>query len=82
MFQYIRTVAVLANGPDDVTNGNIFRVTGPLWGEFTGRRWIPRTKASDAELLNFLWSSPEQTVEETIATRVIWDTITLIMTSL
>ena len=24
---------------------NIFRVTSPLWGEFTGHRWIPRTKA-------------------------------------
>ena len=23
------------------TNGNIFRVTGPLCGEFTGPRWIP-----------------------------------------
>ena len=32
------------------SNGNIFRVTGHLCGEFTGRRWIPRTKASDAEL--------------------------------
>ena len=32
------------------SNGNIFRVTGHLSGEFTGRRWIPRTKASDAEL--------------------------------
>ena len=36
------------------SNGNIFRVTGPLCGKFTGRRWIPRTKASDAELLCFL----------------------------
>ena len=35
---------------DDVTNGNIFRVTGPLCGEFTGDRWIPLTNASDAEL--------------------------------
>ena len=26
-----------------------FRVTGPLCGEFTGYRWIPLTKASDAE---------------------------------
>ena len=26
------------------SNGNIFRVTGPLCGEFTGRRCIPRTK--------------------------------------
>ena len=31
------------------SNGNIFRVTGPLCGEFTGHRWIPSTKASDAE---------------------------------
>ena len=29
-------------------NGNIFRVTGPLWGEFTGSRWISHTKARDA----------------------------------
>ena len=26
------------------SNGNIFRVTGPLIGEFTGLRWIPHTK--------------------------------------
>ena len=32
-------------------NGNIFRVTGSLCGELTGHRWIPLTKASDAELL-------------------------------
>ena len=30
------------------SNGNIFRVTGPLCGEVTGHRWIPLTKASDA----------------------------------
>ena len=36
---------------------NIFRVTGPLCGEFTGHRWIPHTKASDAELWCFLWSA-------------------------
>ena len=28
-------------------SGNIVRVTGHLWGEFTGHRWIPLTKASD-----------------------------------
>ena len=32
------------------TNGNSFRVADPLCGEFTGHRWIPLTKASDAEL--------------------------------
>ena len=31
-------------------NGNIFRVTGHLYGEFTGHWWIPRTKASDAQV--------------------------------
>ena len=35
------------------SNGNIFRVIGPLWGESTGHRWIPLTKASDAELSYF-----------------------------
>ena len=38
------------------SNGNIFRVTGHLCGEFTGHRWVPRTKASDSELWCFLWS--------------------------
>ena len=35
------------------SNGNIFRVAGPLCEEFTGHRWIPLTKASDAELWFF-----------------------------
>ena len=35
------------------SNGNIFSVTGHLCGEFTGHRWIPRPKASDADLLMF-----------------------------
>ena len=45
------------------SNGNIFRVTGHLCGEFTSPRWIPRTKASDAELWCLLWSAPELTLE-------------------
>ena len=38
------------------SNGNIFCVTGPLCGEFTGH------PASDAQLWCFLWSAPEQTI--------------------
>ena len=44
------------------SNGNIFRVTGPLCGESTGDRWIPHIKTSNAELwffylpLNKRWS--------------------------
>ena len=41
------------------SNGNIFRFTGHLCGEFIGDRWIPHTKARDAELWCFLWSAPE-----------------------
>ena len=55
------------------SNWNIIRVAGPLWGESTGHRWIPLTKASDVELWCFLWSAPEQTVEQTIETPVILD---------
>ena len=57
------------------SNGNIPRVTGPLWGESTGPRWIPLTKYSDAGLWCFLWSAPEQTIEQP----VIWDVIALII---
>ena len=37
------------------SNGNIFRASGHLCGEFTGDRWISRTKASDAELWCFVF---------------------------
>ena len=37
-----------------LSNGNIFRVTDPVCGEFTGDQWIPLTKASVAELSCFL----------------------------
>ena len=56
------------------SNGDIFRVTGPLWRESTGHRQISLTKASDAELWYFLWSALEQTVEQTNETLVIWET--------
>ena len=38
---------------DDAIKWKHFRVTGHLCGEFTGLRWIPRTKASDVELWFF-----------------------------
>ena len=61
---------------------SIFQVTGLLCGEFTGDRWIPLTKASDAKLWCFILSAPGPTVEQTMATPVIRDAIALIMTSL
>ena len=64
------------------SNGNIFRVAGPLWGEFISHRSFPLTQASDAEFSSFLSSAPEQTIDQTIETPVIWDAMALIMTSL
>ena len=64
------------------SNGSIFRVTGPLGGKLTGHRWIPLKKANVAELWCFLLSMPEQTVQKTIETLMIWDAIALIMTSM
>ena len=51
--------AYLSSHMKTSSNGNIFRVTGPVCGEFTGPRWFPHTKATDAELWCFLWSTPE-----------------------
>ena len=64
------------------SNGNSFRVTCPLFGEFTGHRWISPTKASDVELWGFLWSAPEPTVGQTPETPEIWDANALTMTLL
>ena len=40
-------------GTMTLSTGIIFRVTDPFCGEFTGHRWIPLTKANDAELWCF-----------------------------
>ena len=41
------------------SNGNIFRVTCRLCGEYTDHRWIPRKKASDKAIWCFLGSAAE-----------------------
>ena len=65
------------------SNGNIFRITDPLWGEFTYHRWIPLTEANDAELWYFFFDLHQnKMVEQTIETQLIWDAVALIMTSL
>ena len=52
------------------SNGNIFHVEREI------------TKASDAEFWRFLLSAPEQKVEQTFETPVIWDAFALIMASM
>ena len=46
------------------SNGNIFRISDLLCGEFTGPRWIPSTKAFDAELWCFLYLRPNKQLSE------------------
>ena len=60
------------------SNGNIFRVTGPLWRESTGHRWIPSHSPVTWSFDVFF----EQTVEQTLETPVIPDATAPIMTSL
>ena len=67
---------------DDVIKWKYFPRYLPSCGEFTGHRWIHRTKASDAELWYFLWFASEPTVEQTMEMLLVWDAIALIMTSL
>ena len=49
------------------SNGIVFRVTGPLWGEFTGHRWFPLKKPVTRSFdvffemrLNKRWSKPSR----------------------
>ena len=44
-------IAILCTHMMTSSNGNVFRVTGPLCGEFTGHRWIPLTKARRGALI-------------------------------
>ena len=60
MNERVKVIAVISRHMMTSSNGNIFCVTVPLRREFTGYRWIPRTKACDAELWCFYWSAPEK----------------------
>ena len=57
------------------TNGNIFRVTGSLCGEFIGRLYIPLTKASNAELWCFLWSAPKKNDWVNTSLTIVYSTV-------
>ena len=59
LYTSVATMWWTTNSMMTSSNGIIIRVTGHLCGEFTGPRWIPHTKASDAELWCFLCSAPE-----------------------
>ena len=43
------------------SNGNIFRITVFLWGEYTVHQWVPLTKTCDTERWCFFWSAYDAT---------------------
>ena len=55
LYRHNLTLRCPAHSMMTSSDGNISRVTGPLCGEFTGHRWIPHTKASDAGLWYFFY---------------------------
>ena len=60
--------------------GSNIRVIGHLCGEFTGYRWIPRTKANDAEFYVFCGLRLNKRLSG--LRLVVWDAIAPIVTSL
>ena len=57
------TKYIVASHHDDVIKWKHFPRYLPLVRRITGPRWIPLTKASEAELWCLRWSAPEQTAE-------------------
>ena len=55
-FQITSVAIVYSNVYSGADQGNIKTLRHwPLCGEFAGDRWIPRTKASDAENVSIAW---------------------------
>ena len=52
-----KTIAWMYSSHNDVIKWKQSPLYWSLCGEFTGHRWIPLTKASDADLWCFLWSA-------------------------
>ena len=67
-------------------NGNIFRVTGPLCGEFTGPDELPAQRPVTRTLDVFfdlrLNKRLSKLIKSPAARLVIWDSIVVIMTSM
>ena len=63
---------------DDLWHCNVFRLTGPLWGNPQVSDWFQTQNANNADLWCVLWCQRDQTVAQTIALPLIWDANALI----
>ena len=50
---------------------NAFRITGPVWGESIGHRWVPITKANNGKLSVFFVVCLNKFLKKMVETRVI-----------
>ena len=55
-----------------------FRITGPLWEEFTGHLLFPLTGGQSCNALVFLLPLASKSVEQTVEFLVIWDDLAFI----
>ena len=65
-----------------ISNGTIFRVTGPLCGEFTGPGDFPAKRSVTRSFDVFFDLRLNKRLSKKNARLVIWDTIVVIMTSM
>ena len=65
---------------DEASHGDVFCITGPLWGESASDLWgettgwlgSPLQRTSNAELWCFVCWMPEQAIEEVVELQVIY----------
>ena len=81
MFYIIQGIHAIYYNYDDIINWKHFPRYWHLWGESTGHRWLPSQRPVTRSFDVFFDMRFEQTVEQTLETPVIWDVISLIMTS-
>ena len=63
IYEHIFYFLLSPNFHDDAIKWRHFPRYWPFVRETTGHQCIPLTKASHTDLLNFLWSAPQQTVD-------------------
>ena len=72
---YVQSYNIWNYKYDDVIELKYFRVTGLLWEESTGHRWILLAKVRDAELFNFFSLCAPEDNEQSQGLQVIWDAV-------
>ena len=84
-YEYLVLLRTLQSSSYDMmtsSNGNIFRVTGPLWGEFTGPGEFPTQRPVTRSFGVFFDLRLNKRLSKKTVRLVIRDTMVVIMTSM